>query len=649
MQTRIKTSYKYPFLYLLIPLVAGILSSRHCLLPGWSFAIFLLAAWCLKRYSKAVADLCLLAVFFCFGNSISQDTPPEYNPATSFLIESRCEEELPGNHYILSAYGERFYLSGFYTDTQYRAGDSLRFYARILPFRHNANPQEFSYAEYMGQRRVYHQLRPTSPICQEGHSHSLLSFFNSQRARLLDKTAALTKDSTCMMLVNALCLGYKNELQPELRNLFITTGTVHLLSVSGLHVGIIYLLILYLFKLFRPAGKGMLLLTLPLLWGYACLTGLSPSVVRAAMLLSFITIGKVFCQAYNPVNLLAASASLTLLVEPTALYSLSFLLSYSAYSGIMLLYPHLYHLPGKLPKFPARIYACFCVTIAAQLPTLPISAYYFHTINVNGFLANLIAVPLATILLYCSAICLVLPLAIGGLLMPVTECLCRMLTDCLEWFAPYMVNIRDIYPSGSIVIVLYAIFAATGVYLLHRKRFVFIGAICLTGLLLPLATGLNYHFARQEKVVIFHYYKQSAILLNHHGFYLPLKASTSGKPENMRPYILYHKLQALPKAEGVLGENISWLPPCLYFHSDTILIPDKQLEAGQRGNILIVTGDLSPHQVFGTAPSMPYPKEIILDGSNSFRTHRKWDDFCKRKGILFRNTAEEGAVYLHRK
>ena len=127
-------------------------------------------------------------------------------------------------------------------------GDSLHFNARILPFRQNANPGEFSYARYLKQKNVFFHLLPVSPIRQNGHSDDLYTVFDHLRKKWLSKTHRLFSDSTCCQLVNALCLGYKNDLDSEVQNLFISTGTVHLLSVSGLHTGAIYLFILFIFK-----------------------------------------------------------------------------------------------------------------------------------------------------------------------------------------------------------------------------------------------------------------------------------------------------------------------------------------------------------------------------------------------------------------
>lgn len=419
---------------------------------------------------KSLAELFLLLSLFYIGAYLPQSHTVPLEPTATYYIKARCEEELRHQNYILSAGRESFYLSHYYTDTCYRSGDSLIFYSRIYPLRENSNPGEFNYSRYLKQKGVHYQLIPLSPIQSDSHSHSLYSYFNHLREDLIHKTSRLTQDSTCRMLINALCLGYKNDLDSGLQDLFLTTGTIHLLSVSGLHTGAIYLLFIFLLKHLGLPHRRIELLALPLLWGYACLTGLSPSVVRASTILSFIATGRALHRTYIPVNSLAASAFFTLLFQPSALYSLSFLLSYSAYAGIMILYPLFLRLFPELPTLLSKLYSCCCITIAAQLPTLPISAYYFHTININGFLANLIAVPLATILLYSSAFCLLLPTFISRYLIVIPNLLCKILIYFLQKFSIISINIAGLYPSSLTLLLLYLSFIGLCLFLYFRKR-----------------------------------------------------------------------------------------------------------------------------------------------------------------------------------
>ena len=115
----------------------------------------------------------------------------------------------------------------------------------------------------------------------------------------------------------------------------------------------------------------------------------------------------------------------------------------------------------------------------------------------------------------------------------------------------------------------------------------------------------------------------------------------------MQPYILYNKLKPLPVSHGILNEDILWQPPYLYYYGDTILLPSPGLPIQSSGNTLIITENQTPQQVFAIYPALPYPQNIILDGSNSFYNIRLWTNFCKKHNLICHNTPDEGEIHLH--
>lgn len=583
----------------------------------------------------------LIATVISCGFVISAPSPFTPIPDKIYHIDGRCKEILPHHNLILSAGNQNYYLSHFYTDTTYMPGDSLHFKTRILPFRQNTNPGEFSYTRYLKQKNVSFHLYPVTPIRQYGHSENLHTISDRFRKKWITKTYRLFSDSTCCQLINALCLGYKNDLDSEVQNLFISTGTVHLLSVSGLHTGAIYLFILFIFKSIGFPSRKLTLAVLPILWCYACLTGLSPSVVRAATILSFIHIGQYFNRSYTPLNSVAAAAFLTLIFHPRNLYSISFLLSYSAYTGILTIYPFLYRLAGKLPSFPAKIYACCCITIAAQLPTLPISAYYFHTINLNGFLANLIAVPLTTFLLYASMICLLLPFLLSQYLAWIPEITEKILMSFLHTFAPYSFNLHHLYPSVSSIILSY-----TGLIFLYLyftkpgKKWRRCSIISLF-ILLCWSISSRFYLANRQEIIVFQVPQKSAILLNYKGYYTYLVRSSDSLPQT-QPYIAQNRLRALPDNQGFLNSGLSYHSGRLCSLKDTLTITSPSKLSPPKGRILIVTHNLSPEKIF-SPEEHEFPAQIVLDGSNTTLNVRLWDSFCLQHHLTLINTAESGS------
>jgi len=223
--------------------------------------------------------------------------------------------------------------------------------------------------------------------------------------------------------VGALTLGYKEDLAPELKHHFQASGAAHVLAVSGLHTGIIYALLLGVLTLggrFRPMHEnrwgrcalGMGIISA--MWGYAWLTGMTPSVVRAVVMVTLVEFGKMLYRNSLTLNTIAAAAVLILLVRPTDLWSVSFQLSFAATAAIVIMVPNLFptlHLKNRLLKrFLTYIIGIIIVSIAAQLGTLPITMYYFKQASTYFLLANLLVLPLASLLVPCGLI----SIALGG-------------------------------------------------------------------------------------------------------------------------------------------------------------------------------------------------------------------------------------------
>lgn len=205
----------------------------------------------------------------------------------------------------------------------------------------------------------------------------------------------------------ALTLGYREELDPAVRQAFQHAGAAHVLAVSGLHTGIIYSVLWVLltgFGVWKPLyeqKKRRWLLSaviIAAMWGYALLTGLTPSVVRSVIM---VTIMQVAYMCYrNPISLnsVAAAAFLILMVRPTDLYSVSFQLSFAAVTAILLICPRAIHIPiyNRWLSWPVDyVVNLVMVSVAAQLGTLPFTLYYFRQVSNYFLLTNLIVIPLA--------------------------------------------------------------------------------------------------------------------------------------------------------------------------------------------------------------------------------------------------------------
>src|SRR5690606_32609393 len=199
-------------------------------------------------------------------------------------------------------------------------------------------------------------------------------------------------------IAQALVLGVTEDLDNELTGAYAASGAMHVLAVSGLHVGILYMIIAFVLGPVKhiPGGKWIFMFSsVCLLWTYACITGLSPSVLRAVTMFSFFALARPLNYRTNIFNTLASSAFCLLLYDPFLIASVGFQLSYMAVVVIVWLHPFLYQLWDPDSRILDEIWKISSVSIAAQLITTTVTLFYFHQFPNYFLLANLFVIPLA--------------------------------------------------------------------------------------------------------------------------------------------------------------------------------------------------------------------------------------------------------------
>lgn len=277
-----------------------------------------------------------------------------------------------------------------------------------------SNPAQFNYRQYLANKNIYHQhyLRTYQYQTIGSDPPSKVLYFSIQLRRKLDSVLQLRlEEQREYGISSALILGVKDELDNNIRNAYSQTGTMHVLAVSGLHVGLIFtVLVLLLSKFNRTAQQrfAVAILTLAILWLYAFITGLSPSVLRAVLMFSLVTIGTALGRNTNIYNTVAIAALVLLFINPYNLFEVGFQLSFLAVLGIVYLQPRFYNLLEIDNWFLDKIWALFTVAMAAQLATFPLGMFYFHQFPVYFWLANLVVVPLATFVLWSGVAALLL-------------------------------------------------------------------------------------------------------------------------------------------------------------------------------------------------------------------------------------------------
>ena len=263
------------------------------------------------------------------------------------------------------------------------------------------NPHQFNYSKYLQSKQIEYSAFVTNWTFI-GSSWTLKRFSTIVRNRCIQSFSESGLKSNELAIASALTFGYKDELNQFVKGVFSKTGAMHVLAVSGLHVGIVFLLISSLFKFLKISQRFKIIQQLILIffvWVYAIITGLSPSVLRAATMLTFFSIAEVFNKSTNIYNILACSAIFLLSIDPFLISDIGFQLSFFAVFGIIYLYPIIFNLIFLNNYILKKIWSIICVSISAQIATFPLSIYYFHQFPNFFLLSNLLVIPLVFILL----------------------------------------------------------------------------------------------------------------------------------------------------------------------------------------------------------------------------------------------------------
>jgi competence protein ComEC len=301
------------------------------------------------------------------------------------------------------------------TNKIFQYGDLLLVPSNYKDIEPSYNPSEFDYKSYLKSEQIYFQLFIEAAevrIIARNAGNPVISYALSLRKRLVEKFIQYIPDSEASSLASTLILGYRADLNKDLIEAYSKTGTMHVLSVSGMHVGIVFLVLSFLLKAMNKNKKLILIraiIIIGLIWFYSLLTGFSPSVCRSALMLSFVVLGKAIHKNQNTYNLMAISAFFLLLYDPFYLFDVGFQLSYLAVAGLVYFHPLIYNTLYIKNKIVDYIWSYSALSLAAQLATFPISVYYFHQFPMYFLLSNLLIVFPVAIIMYAGIVFLIIP------------------------------------------------------------------------------------------------------------------------------------------------------------------------------------------------------------------------------------------------
>lgn len=507
------------------------------------------------------------------------------------------------------------------------------------------NPYQFDYKSYLAKQGIHRQvfLEKDQYLLTNQFKFSLKRVAFLLRAKIQNALLKYNFSDDEFAVINALLLGQRQEISKELIDSYAKAGAIHILAVSGLHVGIILLLLNFLFTPIDRLKNGKIIkviVVIILLWFFALLAGLSASVVRAVTMFSFVAIGLVLHRKNSVEHSLVISMFLLLILKPMFLFDVGFQLSYLAAFGIVWVQPKLYKLYKPKLKLVDYYWQLITVSLAAQFGILPISIYYFHQFPGLFLLSNLVIIPFLGIILALGVLVIILSLI---------NCLPKFLAHLYETIISYMNSfIYWIAQQESLLFsqISYSLAMVFASYLLIIIGYQFAVKKNAKWLILFLISILfvqsifwieKFEINSKSEFVIFHK-SRASIFAERFG----AKA------------IIYHDLDSVIISDEKLinsykvGENVELqFSKTLsnYFELNKrgiLIVNNKNFYTKVQGNPIVILKN-SPKINLERLINQIKPSYIIADGSNFKSYVNKWETTCFKTKTFFWYTGKNGA------
>lgn len=546
-----------------------------------------------------------------------------------------------------------------------RLGDQIIVKGVAQPIAPPANPHAFDQQRYWANQQVYHQhyLRAEQwHLIKQVSPNPVTQAISQMQRQSKEQLVRAVVDPQARGIALALVLGVKDQLADQVREAYSRAGAMHVLAVSGLHIGIVYGVVAFLLSFLQRTRRGRLLHALACvatLWLFALVTGGSVSVMRAATMFTCVIVAQASQRRANIFNTLALSAFLLLLINPYYLLSVGFQLSYLAVLGIVYLQPRIYRLLECRFWLADKLWALTAVSIAAQLATLPISLYYFHQFPTYFWLANIVVIPAAFIILSLGLLTIFVGTLVPALLPIVGKVLETVISgvNTLIYGLEYLPlsYVDRLHVDITQVLVLYgALFAAA--LLFHYRRFFYLLATC--GCLITFAAlRVSHHWSQQQQQTITFYQvnKQSHVdftrgPINYHWGAWNESAAYQIEPNHIQAgfattfldtaTLTHHPLPLIRRGNVTLAV---WQGKRLAF-VDGPLETRKNAVQTVPVDYLIVSHN-AVHQLQALHAHFSY-ELLIIDSSNSQRRAQQLSEQADAQSVRYHSVPTQGALQL---
>ncbi len=525
-----------------------------------------------------------------------------------------------------------------------KIGSRLEVIGIVFKNKNPLNPNLFDYGKYLENQEIYAQVY-TKPnqIKITNYEAGLWAGFSNFRETIISnlEQSAISKEE--LNVLNALILGQQQDISPEVLKDYQYAGAVHVLSVSGLHVGFILLFITFLLKPISNSRKGSLLKLIIIilsLWSFAILAGLSPSIVRSVTMFSFLAIGVHLRRTVNIYHTLLVSMLLILLFKPSFLFDVGFQLSYLALFFILWLQPilsNIWHPKNKIIKY---FWDIVTVSFAAQIGAMPLSIYYFHQFPGMFFVTNLLILPLLGIIMAVGVLAILIATfhTVPEFIAKSIALLIYLLNGIIHWIASFDVFVfRNISFSTAMFLSSYLVIILIILWI-KRQTFKRLTVAFISIILMQIIFIVQKKETLNNRELIIFNYRKNTIITERIGNAVTVYSNDSIL-KNLNSNLL---VQSYLVGNFCIIKEKRNIENLLYFKNKKILIIDRcnvYLE-DKKPDIVIITN--SPKLNLDRLFSKWKPKQVVVDGSN-YKTYAKiWEATCSKEKIPFHNTNEKG-------
>ncbi len=687
---------KAPFIRLLLPLIAGILLQWYlqislqfivtaCISFGIAFLLFLLLPIAIRFKLQPLQGLIIQLVFVALGAWLTWQKDMRHHKNWygnhykdgSYLVvrideplveknktykADGCVETVIQDGKAIPAEGKLllyFSKDSFKNNLAY--GDKIIIHKNLQPVKNSGNPGAFNYQRYAAFQGIFHNVflknkdwRALNEKSKNGFKQLIFSA-REYVLGVLQKSISTGSDNYRdeLGIAEALLIGYTNDLDKDLVQAYSNTGVVHIIAISGMHLALIYVLLVWVFAKIPLINKSkwlQLVLILSCLWLFSILTGASPSVLRAAVMFSCIAVGKTYFKQASIYNSLAASAFVLLCYNPYYLWAVGFQLSYLAVLGIVIFQKPIYNCFYTKNKWVDKTWQLVSVSTAAQLLTFPVCIYYFHQFPNLFLISNLIAVPLSALILYVEIALIALswiPFAVTWLGKLVTG-LVWVMNRMILWINDLSFAVWENIPATVLSTgLLYATLITCSAWLLLKNKTYFHLALFTALAFIIQSSYSNWQSSKQQKLIVYNVPQHQAIDFingNSYQFVGDRILLEDGQLQNfhLKPgRIAYQLSSRTDSMDGVFNQGIFF-----QFNNKRIMIADKAMivdSVVQKINLDLLIISKNPRLDITSLAKTFNCRQIVFDASNPPWKIEKWKKECKTLNQKFYSIPDNGA------